>query len=115
MERSIQEYLKKINSKLTLYDCLGIFAVIAVLGTSILYFFLQAHSSSQEVSYRVGSSDTSKMVEIASSKPFASRSGKTYTFSWCRGQERIAEKNKIYFASEIDAKNSGRVLSKLCQ
>ena len=115
MERSIQEYLKKINSRLTLYDCFSILAVICVLTGMILYFFLRARSSSQGVSYIVGSSDSSKAAETSSGKPFASINGKTYTYSWCRGQERIVEKNKIFFASEVEAKNSGRVLSKLCQ
>lgn len=54
-------------------------------------------------------------VMKSSSLPFASKQGKTYTFSWCQGAERIREKNKIFFDNEEAAQQSGRRLSKLCE
>ena len=46
---------------------------------------------------------------------FASINGKTYTFSWCSGADKIKESNKIFFKSEEDAIATGRILSKLCK
>ena len=46
---------------------------------------------------------------------FASKNGKTYTFSWCQGANKIKEENKVFFSSEEEAVKSGRRLSKLCK
>jgi hypothetical protein len=55
------------------------------------------------------------LVSQTNSKPFGSKHGKTFTFSWCSGSDRILIKNKIYFSSSEEALASGRSLSKLCK
>lgn len=62
------------------------------------------------ISYREGG----VQEEVIPSEIFASRKGKTYTYSWCKGSQAILEKNKIYFTTEEEAKQSGRSLSKMC-
>ncbi len=37
----------------------------------------------------------------------ASRSGKKYHFPWCPGADTIAEKNKIWFKDEQEARRRG--------
>jgi hypothetical protein len=111
---SIQDYLKKINSKLTTIDCVGLFFTTLIL--VLFYGFVDhKHNSSRvPVSYTEQEIDTIT-VKKEESRPFASSKGLTYTFSWCQGAGRISPKNKVFFANEDQAKQSGRVLSKLCQ
>jgi hypothetical protein len=121
---SIQKYGRKINSIITIYDIVSLGIVCSVLGGIVTYInYLNkesytpvsyvAYSNSNELNRSLligGAEDTSR-----DSQPFASKKGKTYTFSWCSGASRISAKNKIYFKSEADAKSSGRTLSKLCK
>lgn len=51
---------------------------------------------------------------LGDSRPFGSRNGSTYTYSWCQGNDRIKPENKIYFTTVEEAISSGRMLSKLC-
>lgn len=111
---SIQEYCKKINSRICFIDIISLFITAIGLLTFLLYLDFSQKNRIKEVIYQEGES------EIISSKdqtrlPFGSVSGKTYTFSWCSGASRISEKNKIVFLNEEMAKASGRVLSKLCK
>jgi hypothetical protein len=118
MGYSIQEYLKKINSRLSFYDSLSILltAISAVLLS--VYISTTAHADTAEITYSQNNSsvvvDTSNF-RSNSPFPFASRKGKTYTFSWCSGSGRISPKNKITFHSESEAQATGRTLSKLCK
>ena len=113
MGHSIQEYLKKINSKLTTYDCLSVSITLLFLIMFAVYIFIWEKETNIPVSYIVDSSDN-MLKNKEEDRPFASTNGKTYTFSWCRGESRISDKNKIFFSSENEAKNSGRTLSRLC-
>lgn len=114
MGYSIQENLKKINSLLSKTDCISLFitAVILVLLSSFLY--IKKETNNIPITYTKYSGEISTIKAI-NTKPFASINGKTYTFSWCGGSNSISEKNIIYFENEEYAKESGRVLSKLCQ
>lgn len=117
MDYSIQEYLKKINSWLSFYDCLSIFATALCVLLLSLYMYGTAHANTIETTY-ISNQNSEIMVQSITSndsRPFASRKGKTYTFSWCSGSSRIASKNKIFFQSETEAQQSGRTLSKLCK
>lgn len=111
MLHSIQDYAKKINRSLTIYDCASILATLAIL-LGFLWFIRQKEEFvNQQVVYT--KSEVSKEIE-ESGLPFASKKGKTYTFNWCGGASAIKQTNKIYFKSEEEARNSGRTLSKLC-
>jgi hypothetical protein len=121
MGHSIQEYLKKINRKLTFIDILSLFITLCAL---IVLFLVISHKQSvsrvpvvyKEAVEDAAASNISGGEQAApGGRPFASSNGKTYTFSWCQRSNMIAAKNKIYFSSEQEAKNSGRTLSKLCQ
>ena len=49
-----------------------------------------------------------KTVQNLSSKAFvAAKSGTRYYFPWCGGVSRIKEENKIWFASEAEARKAG--------
>jgi hypothetical protein len=111
---SIQDYLKKINSRLTVIDCVSVLFTTLILVLFYGFIHNRYTSSRIPVSYFEQEIDTT-IIEKAESRPFASSKGTTYTFSWCQGANRISAKNKVFFANEDEAKRSGRVLSKLCQ
>ena len=116
MGYSIQEHLKKINSNLTLTDCLSLLVTTIILSAFVGYLYIEKSKTNIPVSYV---KDTNQKVEVKiinnNTRPFASINGKTYTFSWCQGANVITDKNKIYFRTENEAQDSGRTLSKLCQ
>jgi hypothetical protein len=120
MWHSIQEYCKKINRELTFIDIASVFVTLITLVLLSVIIKGNIESSPSQVVYKRGENNgalttTGGDVTNQSEKPFASKNGKTYTFSWCQGNTRINAKNKIYFSSEDEAKRSGRYLSKLCQ
>jgi hypothetical protein len=112
---SIQDYSKKINSSLTWLDCLSLLITTVLLFCLALYLLKQREFNNLPVSYVVGDSFALGKVEREDTRPFGSKNGKTYTFSWCRGQNMISLKNKIFYNNEDEAKKSGKVLSKFCQ
>jgi hypothetical protein len=113
---SIQDYAKKINSRVSLLDCVSISVTTVFLLIFLGFLSIQQKNESIPVSYEVGKENFSSLVSATEDpRPFASRLGKTYTFSWCGGANRITIKNKIYFSDEDEAIQSGRTLSKLCQ
>ncbi len=118
---SIQDYLKKINSWLRFTDILSLFVTCAIIVLFTGYIQYTQRENSQSVVYREGLYEDiqSKDQHISGGsndvRPFGSIKGKTYTFSWCQGATRISTKNKIHFASEDEARSSGRTLSKLCR
>ncbi len=114
MGNSIQDYLRKINSALTFIDCMSFLVSVLFLGLLLLFLYTENKESSSSVSYYDSSTSTLE-GDNEYSHPFASKNGKTYTFSWCQGANIISTKNKIYFDTESDAQKSGRTLSKLCQ
>ena len=117
VKRSIQEYLKKINSRLTFFDCVSILVTTVFFAIFVFYMYVHNIIERPTMSYYsdIKSEVSSGITNTENSRPFASINGKTYTFSWCQNATLISEKNKIYFNSEEEAKNSGRVLSKFCQ
>ena len=113
---SIQDYLKKINSRLTFIDIFSIFATCMILFALALYLHIRERENWKELVYKPGVddssyvSDDSVMTNIKDSRAFGSSKGKTYTFSWCQGASRISPKNKVYFSTEDEAKKTGRIL-----
>ena len=111
MWRSIPEILKRINSRLSAYDVISLAVMAIVLGSVALVIRIERQNEVLPVIYR----QNGQVLGIqADSRPFASKSGKTYTYSWCSGSTQIKPANKIYFANEGEAIASGRTLSKLC-
>jgi hypothetical protein len=114
MWHSIQENLKLINSKLSIFDVIS-------LGLTALYFlafalFLHWKFLQEKKPLLYLENGTSYSSNIgADSRPFGSKNGTTYTFSWCSNSGQIKPANKIYFKDEAQAAASGRTLSKLCK
>ncbi|MFA6608692.1 MAG: hypothetical protein WCT07_02175 [Candidatus Paceibacterota bacterium] len=114
MGYSIQEYLKIINSRVAKLDYISLLITTVFLVSFSFYLYFYKNRENIGVSY--SSSDSNIMdINTSNQNPFASINGKTYTFSWCNGADKIKDFNKISFKTEEDAKNSGRTLSKLCQ
>ena len=118
---SIQEYGKKINSRITGLDILSL--LVTMLSLGVLYGVI-LHSKelyATKVIYTEGSGIISSHNSGVSNgsqhdaRPFGSKKGTTYTFSWCTRSGAIRDINKIYFVNEEEAKRSGRTLSKLCK
>ncbi|MBP6948594.1 MAG: hypothetical protein KBC41_00965 [Candidatus Pacebacteria bacterium] len=115
MGSSIQDYLKKINSKLTWLDCVSLLVTMLFIMICVVFLIIKKKSSNIPVSYIVGKPLVSTVVDAQDIRPFGSKHGTTYTFYWCKKQEMIREYNKIYFNNEEEAKKTGRTLSKFCQ
>lgn len=113
MGNSIQDYLKKINSRLSSFDMASI-AITAffllLLSVSLVW---RSEATTGEVVYRTPRDD--RQSEIPSSSPYGSKNGATYTYSWCQGGDRIKPENVVYFGSAEEAEQKGRRISKLCQ
>lgn len=58
---------------------------------------------------------SAKTIQNSSEKSFvAAKSGTRYYFPWCGGVSRIKEENKIWFASEAEARKAGFVPAANC-
>ncbi len=110
---SIQEIIKKINSRLSYLDCLSILCTALFLVFLTFYLHIKSESLQKPVIYRVFSGATE--TDSKDTKPFGSKNGTTYTFSWCQNAGQTKEVNKVYFKSAQEAERAGRTLSKLCQ
>jgi hypothetical protein len=110
MGSSIQEYLKKINSRLSFVDCLSLAITAICIALFACFLVLKEKRESLPVTYISGG----KQEETQDIRPFASKNGITYTFSWCQGAGMIKPSNRVYFSNEEEAKRTGRVLSKFC-
>jgi hypothetical protein len=115
MGLSIQDYAKKINSWISLVDCISLLVTMLFLVGFVAFLHGRHTVASLPVTYYVATSSPAASELGDTSRPFGSTKGKTYTFSWCRNSGAISAKNKIYFDTEDLAKQSGRVLSKFCQ
>jgi hypothetical protein len=111
MNTIIQEYLKKINSKISLVDIYSILITTLFILGFIVYLYISKIES--PVTYIKSNEEPKTLTN--NSLPFASVNGNTYTFAWCQGANVIKIKNRIYFTNENGAQQSGRSLSKLCQ
>ena len=114
MGSSIQDYAKKINSRLTTLDCVSLLVTMVFLLAFLGFLTFERKQADIPVSYRVATSAES-IPPSSASLPFSSKNGKTYTFLWCQGAQMILVKNRIYYATKEEAEQSGKVLSKLCQ
>ncbi len=117
MAGSIQEFCKKINSRISLIDIVAILFVLFFLLIAVILIDQKKSENSTNVVYKEGifEGKERKNKDITSNQPFGSKYGTTYTFKWCSGSGRILEKNRVYFSSVENAEASGRRLSKLCQ
>jgi hypothetical protein len=111
MAHSIQDYLRKINSSLSYADCLAVAVTALFTGALAIYFIYEGEEAKLPVVYR---SAGTVLGDSADSRPFGSRKGTTYTYSWCSGSGQIKEANKVYFKDADAAEASGRTFSKLC-
>ena len=116
MMRSIQDYLIKINSRVHIYDIVSLFLLVLILSVFCLYLYeVRIHNDKGiTILYKDNPNSQTVVSKQTESRPFGSKSGATYTYTWCSGSSRTLVKNRIYFASEDEAKSSGRTLSKLC-
>jgi hypothetical protein len=114
MLHSIQDYLKKINSWLSLTDIISLLITASLLVTFALYLHKKSRGTTLPATYIVAEAKD-EIATVSDTRPFASKHGKTYTFSWCQGSSRIKEANKVFFINETEALQSGRTLSKLCK
>jgi YHS domain-containing protein len=122
MLRSIQEFLRKINSylneSLTFIDFMAIIGVILGITGFFTYSTVIDLYERSPVTYIESSASSSnndvKTIE-KSSLIIASKNGKTYYYSWCKGVERIKSENKITFQNEDIAKATGRRLASGCK
>lgn len=117
MVHSIQEYCKKINRAIGYRLLFALSVTTGILLGTYLYMYFLIQERKQDVVYREVQKDvggTEVLTQKGKIQPFGSKHGKTYTFLWCQGSQRILEKNKVYFRNEDEAKRSGRTLSKLC-
>jgi hypothetical protein len=114
MGSSIQEYCKKINRELTFVDVASLSLTFLFILFLVIFVTIQQKENVSQVVYKEGEIG-SLVPKPDAGRPFGSRYGKTYTFSWCQGANRILDKNKVYFSSKESAEASGRTLSKLCQ
>lgn len=55
------------------------------------------------------------LVKNSSSQLVGSKNGKKYYYVWCSGVSRIAEGNRIYFATKEDAEARGYTPSSTCK
>lgn len=117
MGLSIQDNLKKINSWLRISDIVSIFVTFLVIVLFTGYIWNSRQHGRIEVVYQENTLPKILSATQVSddSRPFGSRKGKTYTFTWCSGSGTIKASNKIYFGSPEEAEAQGRTLSKLCK
>ncbi len=117
----IQEFIRKINSflveRLSFIDFMAIIGVILIISGLFVTLTIKDFSSRKEVTYMESDPTVSQFQAAAPSETaliVASKNGKTYLYSWCKGVEKIKLENKITFSTENDAKGSGRYLASSC-
>lgn len=113
----IQDYGKKINRSLSRLDIISLFITVFFFVMLALYSNDKERSLVNKVVILKGAiaEETIQASPIHDRRPFGSKTGTTYTYSWCSGSSRILPKNKVYFSSDDEAQKSGRTLSKLCK
>ena len=114
MWHSIQENLKLINSRLSFWDCVSLGLTALCLLAFTVFLYLKVERARKPVLYIQKGTQTTQTA-LVDSRPFGSRNGTTYTFSWCSNSGQIKQENKIYYQNEAQAQSVGRTLSKLCQ
>lgn len=115
MGTSIQDYLKEINSKVTYLDCASLTLSTVLLVLFVVIANRDASVGGLGLTYAQGDTHMGTSFSQDSTLPYGSISGTTYTYAWCRNSSQIKAKNKIVFANEADAVNSGRRISTFCK
>ncbi|MDB5204154.1 MAG: protein of unknown function with transrane region [Candidatus Taylorbacteria bacterium] len=59
---------------------------------------------------KVGDKDNGSATQVV-----ASKTGKRYYLPWCGAAQRISDKNKVYFASALDAEKAGLTKASNCK
>ena len=95
-------------------DCVSLLFTTLFLLAFLVYIYKEKEKTNIPVSY-YSDSQAEATSTLDNSNIFASKNGKTYTFSWCQGANRILDKNRVYYVNEEEAKRAGKMLSKLCQ
>jgi len=62
-----------------------------------------------------GNNQIASILNTQDTQLVASKSGKKYYYPWCTGVQKIAEKNRIYFASKTEAEARGYTPSATCK
>ncbi|MBI2612724.1 hypothetical protein HYW59_02840 [Candidatus Kaiserbacteria bacterium] len=95
----------------------GLIAIVLLLG--LASFGLGRLSAIEETRPAVSIAEASHLSE---QRPIsigglivASRKGSAYHYPWCSGAQTMAEQNKIWFASEKDARAAGYSPAKNCK
>lgn len=109
----IQETIKKINRQIDKTSLLSFSVTIILLIIFTFYINSQIKGDNTPVNY-IENSNINTIIKTNKTNIWASVNGITYTYSWCSGANNIKEVNRIYFASDEEAINSGKRLSKLC-
>jgi micrococcal nuclease len=122
----ITRFLYKIKQFYKTFEIeVGVSFIIIMVGLSS--FYLGKHSSSSQILSK-------EMIEIESNSQeatttqakgvpkgaekgqfMASKTGKRYYPLWCAAGQRIAEKNRVYFASAIEAEKTGLTKASNCK
>lgn len=132
---SINDFTNKIKNKLDI-DTFTIMCLFIIVGVGIGSFGLgrlsvlnNRNNQNDEVKIvdtrdqqaSVAKIDSNSIINntiednINEKKYVASKNGKLYYSIGCSGAKRIAEKNKIWFANESDAKKAGYEFSSSCK
>ena len=111
----IQERLKKINSGTENEILISLCVTTTLFVFFIFYIVSFKQNNNIALEYKEQTMISRNQTKDVNSQIFASMNGKTYTFSWCSGANKIKEMNKVFFKSESDAIATGRTLSKLCK
>ncbi len=111
--------LSFINYK-TLSWLVFVFGILSLFTSYILLYFQNLNktpilfSNFEKGNYNANVSDQNNTKNV--SRMFiASKTGKTYGFPWCSGQERIKESNVLIFMNEKEAQKAGYLPSKNCK
>ncbi len=121
IDTSIQDFLRKINSRiLTAASPFSLVVVTLFCLSFLLFILILAYAVRGERHVFVYQENSVKVSPGQSDQAgkgsyFASKSGKVYYSAFCKAGKRVKESSRIYFESEVSAKDSGRRLSKLCE
>lgn len=111
MGHSIQDYLRKINGRLSASDAVSVAVASFFLVILALYLVEKDRLQERDIVFYHEELESAE-TDV---RPFASKNGPTYTYFWCAGADRVKAENRIFFRDAEEAERSGRTLSKLCQ
>ena len=117
MLQSIQEKAKIINSHISRSFLWSIITISIVISSFLLYVSYIDVKSQNKIAYI---KNTAVPVidykeKLSANTIVASKNGKKYYYSWCKGVEKIKKENLVTYANEDEAKASGKELSVNCK